>query len=85
LATASVPILPLAAGAVLDDELLAEAIRQPLAHQARLDVGSPARGKADDDADRPGRIGFRPRHPGHGRQRRSTPRPAARMCDAEIS
>ena len=41
------------AGAVLDDELLAEAIRQPLTHQARLDVGSPAGGKADDDAHRP--------------------------------
>ena len=41
------------AGAVLNDELLAEAIRQPLTHQARLDVGSPAGGKADDDAHRP--------------------------------
>jgi hypothetical protein len=33
------------AGAVLNDELLAEALRQPLTHQARLDVGSPAGGK----------------------------------------
>ena len=41
------------AGAVLNDELLAEAIRQPLTHQARLDVGRPAGGKADDDAHRP--------------------------------
>ena len=41
------------AGAVLNDELLAEAIRQPLPHQARLDVGGPAGGKADDDAHRP--------------------------------
>jgi len=41
------------AGAILDDELLAEAVRQPLTHQARLDVGSPAGGKADDDAHRP--------------------------------
>ena len=41
------------AGAVLDDELLAEAVRQPLTHQARLDVGRPAGGKADDDAHRP--------------------------------
>ena len=55
------------AGAVLNDELLAEAIRQPLPHQARLDVGCPARGKADDDADRPGRIGLRPRNASHGR------------------
>jgi len=36
------------AAAVLNNELLAEAIRQPLSHQARLDVGSPAGGKADD-------------------------------------
>ena len=57
------------AGAILDDELLAEAIRQPLTHQARLDVGGPAGGKADDDAHRPRRIGLRPRHAGHGRQR----------------
>jgi hypothetical protein len=42
-------MLPLAP-AVLDDELLAEAIRQPLTHQARLDLGSPAGRKADDDA-----------------------------------
>jgi hypothetical protein len=60
------------AGAVLNDELLAEAIGQPLTHQARLDVGSPAGGKADDDAHRPRRIGLRPRNAGHGRQRSGT-------------
>ena len=37
------------AGAILDDELLAEPLREPLTHQARLDVGRPAGGKADDD------------------------------------
>ena len=61
------PDVAAGAGAVLDDELLAEAIRQPLTHQPRLDVGGSAGGKADDDAHRPGRIGLRPRHAGHGR------------------
>ena len=39
------PDIAAGAGAVLDDELLAEAIRQPLTHQARLDVGGPSGGK----------------------------------------
>ena len=40
---------------VLDDELLAEPLRQPLAHQTRDDVGRAAGAKADDD--RTGRVG----------------------------
>src|ERR1041384_7452547 len=48
------------ARAILDDELLAEALRQPLTHQARLDVGGPSGRKADDDAHRPRWIGLRP-------------------------
>ena len=63
----------IAAGArpVLDDEWLAEPLRQPLADQARDDVGAAAGGKADDDAHRPRRIGLRPRDARDGRQRGS--------------
>jgi hypothetical protein len=45
----------IAAGArpVLDDEWLAEPLRQPLTDQTREDVVRPASGKADDDAHRP--------------------------------
>ena len=51
----------IAAGArpIFDDELLAEPLRQPLAHQARDDVGRAAGGIADDDVHRPRRIGLR--------------------------
>ena len=56
---------------VLDDEWLAEPLRQPLSHQAREDVGRAAGGKADDDAHRPRRIGLRPSDARHGRQRGS--------------
>jgi hypothetical protein len=48
-------------GTVLDDEWLAEPLRQPLCDQAREDVGRPASGKAIDDAHRPRRIGLRRR------------------------
>ena len=60
----------IAAGArpVLDDEWLAEPLRQPLTHQAREDVVRAAGGKADDDAHRPRRIGLRPREARYGRK-----------------
>src|SRR5262252_5985543 len=45
---------------VLDDELLAEPLRQPLSYQACHDVGATGGGKSDDDAHRPRRIGLRP-------------------------
>jgi hypothetical protein len=45
---------------VLDDEWLAEALRQPLPNQAREEIGRAAGGKADNDAHRPRRIGLRP-------------------------
>src|SRR5262249_59066171 len=48
---------------VLDDELLAEPLRQPLADQARDDVGAAAGGEADDDAHRPRRAGVPPCDP----------------------
>ena len=59
-----------AAGAqpVLDDEWLAEPVRQPLPYQARGDVGGAAGSEADDDAHRPRWIGLRQRGPGGGRQ-----------------
>src|SRR6516162_3574679 len=56
---------------VLDDEWLAEPLRQPLRDQACDDVGRPASGKADDDAHRPRRIGLRPRDPRDGREHSS--------------
>src|SRR5262249_22846892 len=59
------------ASAVLDDELVAETLREPLCHHARNDVGGAPGGKADDDAHRPRRIGFRPRETRGGRQRGS--------------
>ena len=59
------------AWSVLDDELLAEPLRQPLSHQAREDVGASSRRKSDDDTHRPRRIGLRHRNPRHHRQRGS--------------
>src|SRR5262249_1352319 len=56
---------------VFDDEWLAEPLRQPLRHHARGGVGIAARGKADNDAHRPHRIGLRPREARHRRQRGS--------------
>src|SRR5262249_30658231 len=47
------------AWAVVDDERLAQALRQPLAHEACDDVGCAASGESDDDAHRPRRIGLR--------------------------
>src|SRR6516162_7017814 len=61
---------------VLNEELLAEALRQPLTDQARSDVVRPTGSKGDDDAHRP-RL---------APSRCSTP-PEARQClrpDAEI-
>ena len=49
-----------AARPILDDELLAEPLGQRLCDQPREDVGPTARGKANDDAHRPRRIGLRP-------------------------
>src|SRR5262249_14037677 len=57
---------------VLDDERLAEAIRQPLPDQARKEIGRPAGGKPDDDTDRPRRIGLRAGDPRQRRQCGST-------------
>jgi hypothetical protein len=48
---------------VLNDDLLTDPLGQLLANQASDDVGCPARRKADDDADRPCRIGLRARDP----------------------
>src|SRR5262249_25957651 len=59
------------ARSVLDYELLAQPVRQPLSHQACGDVGGSASRKADDNADRPRRIGLRPCYPRYGRQRGS--------------
>ena len=65
-----------AAGArpVLDDEWLAEPLRQPLTDETRDDVGRAAGGKADDQSHRPRRIGLRPSDARDGRQRGSAGR-----------
>src|SRR5262249_26659197 len=60
-----------AARTVLDDERLAEALRQPLAHQTGDDVSRSAGSEWHDQTYRPRRIGLRPRNAGNGRQRSS--------------
>jgi hypothetical protein len=60
-----------AARAVLDDEGLAEPLRQPLRHQPRGEIGGAAGRHGDEDTDRAGRIGLRVRRPRQGRQHRS--------------
>jgi hypothetical protein len=49
-----------AAGPVLDDELLAEMLRQPLRHQTRNDVARAGWRERHNHAHRPRRIGLRP-------------------------
>jgi hypothetical protein len=53
---------------VLNDEWLAQPLREPLTDQVREDAGVPASGKADDDAYQPRRIGLRARNPRCGRK-----------------
>ena len=57
---------------VLDDERLAEPLREPLTNETRGDVGRAASQETDNNAHRPRRIGLRPRETRHGRQRGST-------------
>src|SRR5262245_43562754 len=57
------------ASSVLDDELLAEAFRQPLTNEAGDDVVRPAGDKADDDTDWPRGITLGACNPRHRRQR----------------
>src|SRR5262245_8779108 len=54
--------------AVLDDEWLAEPLRQPLTHQARKEVGRTGRGRGNDYSHRPSRIGLRPGEAQRGRE-----------------
>src|SRR5215472_5258440 len=56
---------------VLNDEWLAQALRQPLAHQARQDIRRAAGSRRDDDPDWPRWIALRPSDTRHGRQRGS--------------
>src|SRR5262249_40563137 len=57
--------------AVLNNELLAEPLRQPLTREARDDVGRVTRRVADNDMARPRRIGLCRRDARHGRERGS--------------
>src|SRR5262249_20888238 len=59
------------ARSVVDDKWLAQPFRQPLAHQARVNVVRAAGSKSDDDAHRPRRIGLRPCDARNSRQRDS--------------
>src|SRR6266436_1833935 len=54
------------ARAVLDDERLAQPLRQPLPHQARNDVVAAGRREAADQTHRPARIGVRERTASNG-------------------
>src|SRR5262249_59335760 len=70
---------------VLNDEWLAQALRQPLTHQACEDVGRPASGKADNDAHRPRWIGLRPRYSRDGRERGSAGGQMQEFAAGEVS
>ncbi len=70
---------------VLDDEGLAEPLRQPLAHQTCDDVARAAGGKTDDDAHRPRRIGLRPRDARQSRERRQRLLRGAEIDVAQVS
>ena len=70
---------------VLDDEWLAEPLRQPLADQAREDVIRATGGKADDQAHRPRRIGLRPSDARYGRQRGSARGQMQKIVGGEVS
>src|SRR5215831_17097836 len=63
------PNIAAAAWTILNDELLAESLREPLADQSRSDVVQPTGRKGHDDAHRPRRIGLRPRYARYSRQR----------------
>ncbi len=58
-------------GPVVDDELLAEPLREPLSDDACDDVDRLAGGKSDDHAHRPRRVALRPGNARHGRERSS--------------
>jgi hypothetical protein len=53
---------------VIDDELLAEPLRQPLSHQACWNVGRTTCSTRNDQANRPPRIGLRLCDPRYGRE-----------------
>src|SRR5262245_3741610 len=59
------------ARSIVDNELLAQPLRELLSNQTSYCVGRTARRVADDDAHRPRRIGLRSRGSPHGRQRSS--------------
>src|SRR5262249_36919869 len=61
--------LTLRARSVLDDEWLAETLRQPLTNQAREDVSWTAGRKAEHDPHRSRRVGLRESDARDGRQR----------------
>jgi hypothetical protein len=60
------------AGTVLHKERLAEPLGEPLAYQARREVGDAARGSGNNDTHRPSRISLRPCDTRGGREDSST-------------
>src|SRR6516165_6492770 len=70
---------------VLDYELLAESLRQPLTDQARDDVGRAGGWKANDDAHRPRRISRVSTPCALQPEAQQRPLPDARIYDGEVS
>src|SRR5262249_58766928 len=77
--------LSLRARSILDDEWLAETLRQPLTNQAREDVGWPAGRKADHDPHRPRRVGLRESDARDGRQRAGARGQAEEISAGDVS
>jgi hypothetical protein len=63
--------------------LLTELLGEPLTYYARDDVNRLTRGKSDDDAHRPRRIGLRPSKARDGRQRGSARGQMQKLSAAE--
>src|SRR5262249_23203839 len=71
-------------GSVLDEKLLAEPLRQPLAHQACRDVGCASGWKSDDDVHRAGRISSRPCDAREGLDRSSARSPIQKATTGDL-
>src|SRR5262249_22890697 len=72
------------AGAVLDDEGLPQALRQPLTDQPRMDVGDTTGRAANDDAHRPRWISLCARNARHCRQRGSARRQMQELPSGKV-
>src|SRR5215472_11263777 len=64
---------------VLDNDLLAEPLRQPWAYQTRSNVMPPTRRETNNQTHRPRRIGLRPRNPRQRWQRGNASGPIQKL------